>query len=252
VIQAERRVKIVEITDSKGVISVKDLSRLLNTSLMTIRRDLNSLHGNGLIKRTHGGVISMKYEKDIPFVDRTSKKNKEKTEIGKTAAKIVENGDIIFLGSGSTVAEMAQFLKGKVGLKIVTPSLQIINDLNNEAGVTLILLGGIVKGDLFTTVGPIAEKELKEYHFQKAFIGTSGITLEKGIFNSDFLLSSIEKVVIEKSDKIFVLADNSKFGKSALINITAFDAIDAIITDSSISNEFAELFKNEGVDIIIE
>ena len=251
-IQAERRVKILEIADSKGVISVKDLSRLLKTSLMTIRRDLNSLEENGLIKRTHGGVISLKYEKDIPFVARALKKDKEKTEIGKTAAQIVENGDIIFLGSGSTVAKMAPFLKGKVGLQIVTPSLQIINDLNNEAGITLILLGGIVKGDLFATVGPIAEKELKEYHFQKAFIGTSGITVEKGIFNSDFLVSSIEKVVIEKSDKIFVLGDNSKFGKSALINITAFNAIEAIITDSFISNELTELFKNEGVNIIIE
>jgi DeoR/GlpR family transcriptional regulator of sugar metabolism len=250
VIQAERRVKILEIADSKGVVSVKELSRLLKTSLMTIRRDLSSLEENGQIKRTHGGVVSLKYERDIPFVARTLKKDKEKTEIGKMAAKMVENGDIIFLGSGSTVAKMAPFLKGKVGLKIVTPSLQIINDLNNEEGITLILLGGIVKGDLFATVGSIAENELKEYHFQKAFIGTSGITLEKGIFNSDFLVSSIEKLVLEKTNKIFVLADNSKFGKSALINISAFDTIYAIITDRSISDEYSEFFKRRGVSLI--
>lgn len=249
-IQAERRVKILEIADLKGVISVKDLSRLLKASLMTIRRDLDSLEGNGLIKRTHGGIISLKYEKDTPFVVRASQKDKEKTNIGKTAASLVESGDIIFLGSGSTVAKMSTFLKGKIGLKIVTPSLQVANVLGTEEGITLILLGGIVKGDLFATVGPIAEVELKEYYFQRAYIGASGITLENGIFNSDFMISSIEKAVIEKSDKVYVLADKSKFGKSALINISKLDAIDAIITDGPVSNDIVQSLRDRGVELI--
>ena len=249
-IQAERRVKILEITDSKGVVSVKDLSRLLNTSLMTIRRDLDSLEENRLIKRTHGGVVSLKYEKDVPFLARTLKKEKDKIDIGRAAAGIVENKDIVYMDSGSTVATMAQFLKGKIGLKIVTPSIQIVNELYMEEGITLILLGGIVKGDLFCTVGSVAESELRNFHFQKAFIGTSGITLENGIFNSDFLASSLERIVIERSNKIYVLADSSKFGKNALINVLSLDAVEALITDRTISDEMVDLMKRNGVNLI--
>ena len=96
----------------------------------------------------------------------------------------------------------------------------------------------------------MAESELRNFHFQKAFIGTSGITLENGIFNSDFLASSLERIVIERSNKIYVLADSSKFGKNALINVLSLDAVEALITDSTISEEMVDLMKRNGVNLI--
>lgn len=246
---AERMTKIIEIVDSKGILSVKELSSLLNSSLMTVRRDLTKLEKRGMIKRTHGGVISMKYNRDMPYVNRSHLELDEKTEIGKRAAEMVEEGDVIFLGSGTTVGHMAPYLVRKIGLTIVTPSFQIINELVNEQGITLIFLGGIVKGDTYSTVGQSVEKELSNYHFQKAFLGVSGILLEKGIFNSDFLISSVEKIVMEKADKIFVLADHSKFEKSALIHISDINKIAGIITDSKLPDRIVNSFKKEEIPL---
>ncbi len=247
---AERMMKIIEIVDSKGILSVKELSSLLKSSLMTIRRDLTKLEQRGMIERTHGGVISMKYNKDTPYLNRSHLDLDEKAEIGRRAAEIVGEGDVIFLGSGTTVAHMAPFLIHKVGITIVTPSFQIINDLVNEQGITIIFLGGIVKGDTYSTVGQTAERELKNYHFQKAFLSVSGILIGKGIFNSDFLISAVEKVVLEKADKIFVLADHSKFEHSALIHICTLDKIAGIITDNKLSDRIVKSFKNSEVAIL--
>jgi len=246
---AERMTKIIEIVDSKGIVTVKELSSLLNASLMTIRRDLTRLEQRNMIQRTHGGVISMKYNRDTSYINRSHLDIDEKTEIGRTAAGLVEEGEVIFLGSGTTVAHMAPFLVHKVGITAVTPSFQIINDLVNEQGITLIFLGGIVKSDTYSTVGQTVEKELSNYHFHKAFIGASGIMVEKGVFNSDFLISSEEKVILGKAEKIFILADHSKFEKSALIHFCTFDQISGIITDSKIPERLVKSCQAIGVEI---
>jgi DeoR/GlpR family transcriptional regulator of sugar metabolism len=246
---AERMTKIIEIVDSKGIVTVKELSSLLNHSLMTIRRDLTRLQQRNMIQRTHGGVISMKYNRDIPYMNRSRLDIDEKTEIGKTAAELVEEGEVIFLGSGSTVAHMAPFLVHRLGITVVTPSFQIINDLINDRGITLIFLGGIVKSDTYSTVGQTVEKELRSFHFNKAFIGASGILIDKGVFNSDFLISSVEKAIFEKADKILVLADHTKFEKSALIHICELDKISGIITDSKLPDRLIKSCKIAGIEI---
>ncbi len=231
---AERMTKIVEIVDSRGIVSVKELSDLLNVSLMTARRDLSTLERHGMVRRTHGGVLSMKYNRDAPYGTRSRLDVSEKSAIGRKAAEMVEEGDVVFLGSGTTVAHMASALSHKVGLTIVTSSFQIVNELAGEQGITLIFLGGIVKGDTYSTVGQTAERELANYHFQKAFLGVSGILPDKGVFNSDFLISAVEKVVVAKSQKIFVLADHTKFARSALVHICPMEQVTGIITDSSL------------------
>lgn len=247
---AERMTKIIEIVDSKGIISVKELGSLLKSSLMTIRRDLTKMQQGGMIKRTHGGVLSVKYDKDTPYRNRSHIELDEKREIGKRAAEMVDEGDVLFLGSGTTVAHMAPFLSHKVGITVVTPSFQIVNDLINEQGITLIFVGGIVKGDTYSTVGQTAERELSNYHFKKAFLGVSGILLGKGIFNSDFLISAVEKVVIEKADKILVLADHTKFEKSALIHICTLANVAGIITDSNLSKRILKSFRDADINVI--
>ena len=246
---AERMSKIIEIVDTKGIISVKELSSLLNASLMTIRRDLIKLEQRGMIQRTHGGVISMKYNRDTPYMNRSQLVLDEKTEIGRTAAALVEEGEVIFLGSGTTVAHMAPFLLPKVCITAVTPSFQIINDIINAQGITLIFLGGIVKSDTYSTVGQAVEKEIGNYHFKKAFIGASGIMIEKGIFNSDFLIASEERLILEKSEEIYILADHTKFEKSALIHFCTLDQITGIITDSKLPERLAKSCKDTGIEI---
>jgi DeoR family fructose operon transcriptional repressor len=246
---AERMTKIIEIVDSKGIVTVKELSSLVNASMMTIRRDLARLQQRNMIQRTHGGVISMKYRRDTPYINRSRLGIDEKTEIGRTAAALVEEGEMIFLGSGTTVAHMAPFLVHKVGITVVTPSFQIINDLINEQGITLIFLGGIVKSDTYSTVGQTVEKELRSFHFNKAFIGASGILIDKGVFNSDFLISAVEKAIFEKAEKIFVLADHTKFEKGALIHICGFDQISGIITDKKLSDRLVKSCRIAGAEV---
>ena len=249
-IKAKRLIEIYNFVEDKEIVSVKEISNLLNTSLVTVRRDLKLLEQKGLINRSHGGAISVKYQQDLPYMFRELKEVENKKIIGKAAASFIKDGDCIFLDSGSTLALMSPYLKGKTGLHIITTSIQIINELINEPRITLISIGGTINSDTNSVIGPMAEKELMELQFQKAFLGVSGIYLEKGIFNADVSVAALQKIIVEKSEEIYVLADHTKFNKNALVQITTLDKVKMIITDNKISDEIVDIFNKKDISLI--
>ncbi len=250
-INAERQVRILEIVNQRSVVSVRELSEILDVSEMTVRRDLNAMGNRGIIERTHGGVRSLHNVSNIPYQSRLQSNVAEKKAIARYAADQVVEGDTLFLGSGSSVAMMVEYLRSRNGITIVTPSIQVVQTLLPEMRGTLIVLGGVVKPSLYAIVGDSVDATLERYHFNKAFIGVSGIIPMVGLFNADYHVSNVERIVISRTSELYVLADNTKFGKSALLEIGPVSAARTIISDTGLAPIFVDDVIANGGNIVL-
>lgn len=232
--------------------SVQDLSRLLNVSMVTIRSDLVALEKAGLVARTHGGVRL--YENDltgeIGFQVRVSMHQEQKRRIGERAAELINDGDIIMIDSSTTCYHIAQNLKVKNDLKIVTNGLYTALELLKQVHTT-IMIGGLLSEKTYGCVGRLGQNLLSEIHVQKAFFGARGVTLNNGLTDSNLLEIELKKVMMEISDQVYVLIDSSKFNVVGFSSFVPIDNVNAIITDEGIDPQVKTNFENNGVKIII-
>ncbi len=247
----ERKIKIADIIEAKGFASVQELSSLISASPMTIRRDLAEMERQSGVKRVRGGAVSIKRSNENPFRTRFALDSEEKGRIGRKAASLIEPGDVVCLGSGTTVAHMAPVIASMVGITVVTSSFQVVQDLAHQRELLLVFLGGIVQEGNYSTVGPSVEAQLMQHHFHKTFIGASGVLPHSGVYNSDVLVASLEKVAIQRSEKVFVLADHTKFGRGELIQVISCDRLAGLITDTArLSTDLTEQLETSRVPII--
>lgn len=211
----ERHLIILKQLKMHKFCTVKELCSELNASASTIQRDLEMLQNQGKLVREHGGATLISIEKTLSYFDEKSVYDKfsihtkEKSLICKEAAKMVENGDCIFLDSGTTMTHIAPYLQGKE-VTIVTNSLLMVEKLT-EDNFKVFLLGGEVKTKYASTLGSITVEECSTYRFDKAFLSSSGVSLDDGsIFGSEIEINAVKKEVMKNSREIYVLFDDSK------------------------------------------
>ena len=143
---AERQEKTLRLVKDKEMVTVDELSALFKVSKATIRRDLEELYSQGLVRRQHGGASKVLIKsKEPPLLQRSSLLSDEKKKIGKAAADLIADGETIFLGSGSTVLEVARQLKNKKGLSVISNSLPVINTVNGFLDINIIVVGGMLR-----------------------------------------------------------------------------------------------------------
>jgi DeoR/GlpR family transcriptional regulator of sugar metabolism len=245
-INAERQVRALQIIRQRGAISVRDLSSILGVSEMTVRRDLRTLESRGEAQRTHGGARAIGENEDIPYKSRSQTSVDEKRRIASRAAEYVEDGDTVFLGVGSTVASMVEELSSFQRLTIVTHSLKVIQSLTPDIRCSVVVLGGTLDTTVYAMVDPSVDSSLSHFRFTRAFLGATGIIPEQGVFNASQSIGRTERLVFERSAEVFVLADNTKFGKSALVEIGPVSAPRTIITDWRLPLETADAVRQAG------
>ena len=226
---------ILQELDQTGVVSVKNLKKLLNVTDMTIRRDLIDLEKQGLLIRVHGGAHKKVKDSlnEASHSEKTMLNIEEKKLIAKKCADLIAEGDTVFIGSGTTTDFIGDYLEGK-NISIVTNSLPIFEKLKDYPNFDLILIGGRYRVKTQTFVGQFANKLLREIKVSKAFIGVNGIdghnvttaNEEEGNGNAIILNNAIEK---------YIVADNSKFDSYSFYSFYRLDNIDAIVTDDHIS-----------------
>lgn len=175
-IAAQRRARIVELVNRRGILSVEELSRQVGASLMTIRRDLTLLDGQGVLRRTHGGAVALAAPRDVPFRRRERLELQAKAAIGRAAAALVQPGETILLDAGTTVLAMAHRLRSVRNLTVVTNSVQVLAELWHRPEIRVVALGGLARHGSGSLTGPLAEKALEEIRVDRAFLGTTGIT----------------------------------------------------------------------------
>lgn len=259
-IAAERLDYIIEKLRSEHIVSIQVLSAKLGVTPMTIRRDILQLEEMGLCQRTHGGAISTSRPilSDTPYDQRELLYVNEKQAIARKAAEMVNEGDTIAIDSGTTTFHFAQALKDKKNITVITNSVYVLTELYDSWQINVISCAGILSRSNLTDkehgdpclVGPLAEMIMHRFRPQKAFIGTTSLSLVDGLSNSVVDQASMKQAMIEVSSEVILLADHSKFGHVSSAIVGPVTLVDYLITDSGISDEFEKRITELGVKVI--
>lgn len=227
----ERQAYILDKINKHNTVKLKELVVELATSESTIRRDFDYLEEIGLVKRVHGGAISVDgtFTFDNTIVERSEKYTGEKIAIGRYCANLVEDGDFIYLDSGTTCYEIIPFLKGK-DIVVVTNGIHNIERLLDN-NIKTYVLGGFVKPLTKAVIGEELVISLGKYRFTKAFIGANGISANSSITTPDTSEAIIKAEAIKKSKNAYILADASKFGRVSFAKICDLDEV-SIVTSA--------------------
>ncbi len=241
--------------DNGGFIRVADLAAILDVSEMTIRRDLIVLEEKKLLRRTHGGaLLKNQDESDSKKQNIAQITNIErKRAIGKTAAKLIETGDSLYIDSGSTTPYLASAIKeiDDLSLAIITNSIDIAKTLSHKKDIDVIMPGGKVHTTYFSLVGPVTEDTLKKFNYSKAFLSAGGINLSNGLAILHIDEIPIKKIVVENAKQIIVMVDSTKFKKNSLISVIPFNKIDIIVTDWEIEKSYLHELEKKGIKVIV-
>ncbi len=249
----QRREKILELLKEDGLAKVTDLARLFKVTEVTIRQDLEKLEKDDLVIREHGGAYLKNIEAQVrDFTVAHNDLNVDKKE--KIAAKCLEfisRGATIILDSGSTVTEIAKKLKGFRDLTVITNALNIAMMLGTQPGIDVIMTGGEFKPPTLSLTGQKAADFFKGIHVQKLFLATAGISLRAGLTYPSISDLVVKKAMIEAAETTYLVADSTKFGKSAFASLGALSLINYIVTDNEISPEDRTHFEKNEIEILI-
>ena len=247
----DRQQQIAQLVERQQRISVADLCELFSISEATARRDLEALAQQGKVDRVHGGAISISNAPpELPILDREKEENEAKRQIGQAASGLIQEGETIFLGSGTTVLELARILKTRKGLTIITNSLPVLNQLSGTEN-TIVCLGGVLRLTELSFIGHITEQSLAEVRADKVFIGTRGISLEHGLTN-DYLPETLtDRAILRAGIEIIILADHVKFGRVATAMLAPVESVNTIITDKLTSKDFIRDLENLGLRVMV-
>lgn len=251
---SQRQQEIYTLLRSQGAVTVAEMTKRFDVSLETIRRDLLAMEKAGLLNRVHGGAVSitemMPYQ---PLKQRNLEQSDQKDALARTAATLVHDGDYIAIGTGSTPMHFAQELKKRLTqLTVVTYSLDVFNILKDVPGFHLILAGGqfIPEENAFT--GQITLDMLNTLHVQKAFVFPSAISLEHGIWGYEQTLYPLQQKLLQCCDQAYILADSSKFERTALFKVADTHPEYIYVTDPELPEQLRALYAENGLNVITE
>ena len=248
----ERQTYILELLSARAPLRVTALSENLGVSVATVRRDLTVLQDQGFLRRTHGAVIpAANAVPEPPVMQRIAEESHAKQRIGKAAASQIQEGETVFIGSGTTTLELARQLCGRKCITVITNSLPVINTLSQEPGITLISTGGLVRSSELSHVGHIAEQALRELRPQKVFMGIRAVSVTHGLTSDHVPEVSTDRVIIGSAPKVLLLVDHTKFGKVATAFVASITEIHTIITDSNASPDVLWECRQLGVEVLV-
>jgi DeoR family transcriptional regulator of aga operon len=231
----ERRRAILDILNREGRLLVSELARKFKTSQVTIRKDLDVLHGQGLVHRSHGGALPAREGalEDPTLREKEKLHRKEKLRIAEAATAMVKEGQVVILDSGTTTTAIARALRNFRKLTIVTNAVNIAAELAGTE-VEVILTGGTLRKNSFSLVGPMAEETLRHLNADILFLGVDGIDIHYGLSTPNLLEAKVNRMMVEGAKRTVAVCDSSKFGRRSLSHIVPLSAIHGVITDRGI------------------
>lgn len=249
----QRRRNLLNLVDQNGQVTVADLVKRFSISAVTVRTDLDALASIGALVRSHGGAVRrLEATQDYPLRTKETLHHAEKVRIGKAAAELVSSGETIILDSGTTTAEIARHLKKLklASLTVITNALNIAVELADCPGISLIMIGGLLRPVSSSCVGPQAEATMMDFHADRLFLAVDGFDLDNGPSTPDLLEAQLNNVMIRSAKEVNVVADFSKLGRRSVSRIASFDRIHRLITDKRATPEFTEGLRKKGVEVI--
>jgi len=253
-IYAQRRKIIMDKIKAGRPIGVTELSWELNVSVATIRRDFARLEKDGELTRTRGGalpVIKASSEEEPSFADKLNKYHTQKLAIARKANELIEDGDTILLGAGTTVTALASLIKDRQNLTVVTNAVNIAMVLAQSNSINLVLTGGNIRTKSYALVGALAEQVLKVIRVQKVFLGVNGISIEHGLTTPNMTEAYTNSLMVQTGNQLVILADHSKIARETLSRFAPISAVTTLITDQEAPQDFIDELRRLSMEVII-
>lgn len=235
---------------------MNELATHFGASCETIRRDLNEMEINGLLKRTHGGAVLenalTSAEREYPVNIREIQRFTEKNAICKLAAAYIRDGDSVFIDNSSTCLYLVQHIPRNFHVTIITNSLKLLigsNEFGNP-NQTFVCLGGFYHRENFSTYGRLSLRDGGEFFPNKCFMSCAGILSPSLFTDSSLLEVDTKRLMIERSQEVFILADHSKFGRASQVFLADGESIDCVITDHQTPSDQLAPFEEAGLKIV--
>jgi DeoR/GlpR family transcriptional regulator of sugar metabolism len=185
------------------------------------------------------------------MMQRIGVKSEEKERIGKAAAGLIQDNETIFLGSGTTILEIARNLPADINLTVITNSVPVVNELANHPGIELIVIGGMLRQSELSMVGHVAEQAVREFRADRVFLGMHAIDINSG-FTSDFLPEIMtDRAIMSIGRQIVILADHSKFGRISSVLVAPVNSVNLVVTDRDTPSDCVERLKELGVHVMV-
>ena len=245
--QPERLEAILSELTRSGTIGVSEVASDLGVSSATIRRDLRLLESQRLLGRTHGGAVTQGVLYELPLRYKSAQRLEQKRRIAKEAARRAREGWAIGLTGGTTTTEVARELLLLPDLTVVTNALNIASEIAVRPNVKLVVTGGVARAESYELVGPLAEASLHGLNLDIVFIAVDGISPRAGLTTHHEVEAGTDRTLIERSERVIVVADSSKLQTVAFAQICELSAVDELITDVEAPAEAIAAIEAAGV-----
>lgn len=246
----ERFGKIKEELDRRGRLYNGDIAELLGISLPTVRRDLEAMEAQGLLRRTHGGALPVEDKDELPFYSKVKAFQEEKRLIGRLASSLIPEEAVIGCTGGTTVLEVMKLLKGR-SLTLITNALNVAMEVSSFDSLEVIVTGGSLRPRSYELIGQVADRTIAEFHFNIALLGVDGISVERGISTFAIGEAHTAALYIRQAEEVWVVADHSKIGKTAPALIAPLSQVRRLITDSGLKPEERASLEAAGVEVLV-
>lgn len=248
----ERQKQILSLLTKQGRLSVAEIVEQFAVSQATARRDLESLASEGKVQRVHGGAIAVEQAPpELPILERDNEQADEKIRIGRAAAELIADKETVFLGSGTTVLEVARNLRSRKNLTVITNSLPVLNMLAGVKEITVISLGGMLRDSELSFIGHITEQSIAELRADKVIIGARAVSLEHGLTN-DYLQETLtDRAILRIAREVIIVADHTKVNRVSTVLLAPLADIHKLVTDKQTPGAFISALKALGIDSII-
>jgi DeoR family transcriptional regulator, fructose operon transcriptional repressor len=247
-----RQLAILEQLEQTSRVEVTDLSKTLEVSEVTVRKDLQELEQLSLLKRVHGGAISTHRTKWNPSLEnRLDTRSDGKLAIARAALELVRDGDTLILDAGTTTLALARHLRGRRrNLTVITNSLPVMAELSNS-DYDIVTVGGTLRQHSLAMIGPLAVASLAKLHADIAFIGATAASLERGLCTPNILEAETKAAMVKAASERVALIDHSKLGQASLAPFATWEEIQALITDETLDGKITNHLQNQNVKIIV-
>ncbi len=249
----ERKNELISRLNQEGKIIVSDLAKEFNVTEETIRRDIEKLVNEGLATKTYGGAVSNTQNQsvDLPYNIRKKVNVELKQSIASKVAEMIHDGDRIMLDASSTAIYVVRRIKSKKNITVITNSVEILLELGDKTGWTILSTGGLLKEGAYSMFGSSAFKMISDHHVDYAICSAKGIDMKMGITDSNEKDSEMKRAIYAAADKKILVLDSKKFNKMSFVKVQDISEIDSIVTDKDPGEEWKKVFADNNVELIV-
>jgi DeoR/GlpR family transcriptional regulator of sugar metabolism len=244
---AQRRQEILRAVRS-GTAHVSDLAESFGVSEMTVRRDLGALARDGKLERVHGGAVDSVSEPGFSQIE--VERFDIKDRLGAAAARLVQDGMTVMVDIGTSTLQLARHLHGRK-ITVVTTNLAVVEELLPDPDIELVLPGGVVRRNYRSLVGVLAEDSLRQIKSDILFLGTSGVDLEMGVWDTTMVEVPIKRLMIAGADEVVLIADAAKFAMTGIVRVCGPESISQIVTDAPLPAACRSTVDQAGIEVTI-